>query len=256
MTLAIMMRMPIHDWTRVKAGVFHAFHVAWIAELQRALNNGVLPEGYYAQAEQVAGQVIADVLTLEEFGVVESDPTANRNPAGSLYEKSGGVSVVEAPPRVALSDTISEAMLLASRRRQLVIRHTTGDRIVALLEIVSPGNKEKRSALEAFVDKAIGALDLGYHLLVIDLFPPGPFDPQGIHGAIWKQLNGTYQPPEGKPLTLAAYVSAGVITCYVEPTRVGAELIPMPLFLDPGHYVNVPLNPTYLASVYEIIRVR
>jgi len=51
-------------------------------------------------------------------------------------------------------------------------------------------------------------------------------------------------------LTLAAYVSAGAVTCYVEPTAVGEELIPMPLFLDPGHYVNVPLESTYRAA-YE-----
>jgi hypothetical protein len=131
-----------------------------------------------------------------------------------------------------------------------VIRHATGDRIVALLEIVSPGNKEKKGALQDFVDKAVGALDEGYHLMVLDLFPPGTFDPTGMHGAIRKRLAGSYEPPAGKPLTLAAYVAAGAVTCYVEPTAVGTELIPMPLFLDPGHYVNVPLESTYLAA-YE-----
>jgi hypothetical protein len=163
---------------------------------------------------------------------------------------SGGVAVAVAPPHVAVSDTITEAMLLAARQRRLVIRHTTGDRIVAILEIVSPGNKEKRGALEAFVDKAVGALDEGYHLLVIDLFPPGSFDPRGIHGAIWERMKGRYEPPAGKPLTLAAYAVAGAVTCYVEPTAVGTELIPMPLFLTPGTYVNVPLEPTYLGA-YE-----
>ena len=85
---------------------------------------------------------------------------------------------------------------------------------------------------------------------MIDLFPPGPFDPEGMHGAIWKNLRGVYQPPSGKPLTLAAYAAAGAITCYVEPTAVGAALIPMPLFLDPTHYVYVPLESTYQAA-YE-----
>ena len=242
--------MPIHDWTRVTAGSFHDFHVAWIAELRRVLNSGLLPDGYYAQAEQVAGQVIADVLALEDLHQSRSTAGIGGNEPGSWNEATAGVSVVTAPPRVTLSDTVTEAMLLAARRRQLIIRHTTGDRIVALLEIVSPGNKEKRGALEAFVDKAIAALDLGYHLLVIDLFPPGPFDPDGMHGAIWKSLRGVYQPPFGKPLTLAAYAAAGAITCYVEPTAVGAALIPMPLFLDPTHYVYVPLESTYQAA-YE-----
>jgi hypothetical protein len=33
--------MPIHDWTRVDAGLFHAFHQMWIITLSRALNSGV-----------------------------------------------------------------------------------------------------------------------------------------------------------------------------------------------------------------------
>ena len=56
--------MPIHDWTTVTAGTFHAFHTAWIAEVQRALNGGVLPDGYYALAEQHLGRKQGDVLAL------------------------------------------------------------------------------------------------------------------------------------------------------------------------------------------------
>ena len=58
-------RMPMHDWTRVSAGSFHTFHTAWITEIARALNNGVLPDGFYAESEQVAGQTGPDVLTLD-----------------------------------------------------------------------------------------------------------------------------------------------------------------------------------------------
>src|SRR3989442_3590073 len=105
---------------RVTAGTFHAFHVAWIAELQRALNSGVLPDGYYAQAEQVAGQVIADVLALEDSGVEPSTAGMGGNEHGSWNEASAGVSVAIAPPRVTLSDTVTEAMLLAARTCQLV----------------------------------------------------------------------------------------------------------------------------------------
>lgn len=37
--------MPIHDWTRVEAGIFRDFHFSWIAELKRTLNCGLLPPG-------------------------------------------------------------------------------------------------------------------------------------------------------------------------------------------------------------------
>ena len=30
----------IGDWTRVEAGIFHAFHHGWITELGRTLNRG------------------------------------------------------------------------------------------------------------------------------------------------------------------------------------------------------------------------
>lgn len=36
--------MPVHDWTRITAGTFHAFHNAWISSLQEALNDGRMPE--------------------------------------------------------------------------------------------------------------------------------------------------------------------------------------------------------------------
>jgi hypothetical protein len=43
--------MPVHDWTLVEDGIFHDFHVGWIAQLRTALNNGLLPPGYYALEE-------------------------------------------------------------------------------------------------------------------------------------------------------------------------------------------------------------
>ena len=32
--------MPIHDWTRVDAGLFHAFHHDWVTVLSRAQRGG------------------------------------------------------------------------------------------------------------------------------------------------------------------------------------------------------------------------
>ena len=248
--------MAIHDWTRVTAGTFHAFHVAWTAELQRALNAGLLPEGYYALAEQVAGRTVPDVLTLqylrdalpEEGFRIPAGP-ASASPGAA--EDAGGVAVADAPPKVQSVASISEATLLTLKRRRIVIRHATDDRIVALLEIVSPGNKDGPGPLQALVDKAVAAIQQGYHLMVIDLFPPGPNDPRGIHDRIWRELEGeAYTPPPDKPLTLASYRVGRGVTAYVEPIAIGDVAPDMPLFLDPDHYVNVPLESTYTAA-YE-----
>jgi hypothetical protein len=104
-------------------------------------------------------------------------------------------------------------------------------------------------ALESFLDKAVAALKSGHHLLMLDLFPPGPLDPSGMHGALWDRLGGRpYHPPPGKPLTLAAYTAGLAVKSYVEPVAVGQALTEMPLFLDAGHYIYTPLEATYQAA--------
>src|SRR5436309_5042916 len=70
--------MPMHDWTRVEAGIFHAFHHSWIEEISRALNRGLLPEDYYALPEQQAAGFGPDVLTLQDRNAADSGSTATR----------------------------------------------------------------------------------------------------------------------------------------------------------------------------------
>jgi hypothetical protein len=234
--------MPIHDWTRVEAGIFHDFHHAWIEEIKRSLNAGLLPEDYYALAEQHAAGFGPDVLTLQ--GLADGDP--GKEPA--IRPSAGGGSLLLAPPRVQLA---GETDMEFYRRKQssVTVRHVSGDRIVAMVEVVSPGNKNTRHGLRSFVEKAAELLDRRIHLLILDLFPPGPRDPQGIHGAIWEEITGReYTLPPGKPLTLVAYESALTVRAFAEPTAVGTLLADMPLFLEPGGHVDVPLEATYRAA--------
>jgi hypothetical protein len=234
----------MHDWTRVEAGIFHAFHVAWIGLLQNALNEGLLPPDYYALAEQIVGSIGPDVLTLQTPHPPEGDGTA---------DVSGAVAVAVAPPKVrhVVRPEIDEYVF---KRRSLVIRHVSNHRMVALIEILSPGNKSNRHALRSFLDKAEAALAHGIHLLLIDPFPPGPRDPRGIHGALWERLFGDAVPTPEKPLTLAAYSAGRVPIAYIEPVAVGDSLVDMPLFLTPEEYINVPLETTYNAAYAGVPR--
>lgn len=235
--------MPIHDWTRVDDGIFHSFHTAWIGDLVKTFNNGLLPSDYYALGEQVAGGLGPDALTLQ---------TPLRGDRPALLP--GAVAVAQTPPRVRLTFHPEKAAY-TRRQRSLAIRHTSGHQLVALVEIVSPGNKSSQQALRSFLDKAAAALARGIHLLVLDLLPPGRRDPQGIHGALWDNLAGdTYQQPADKPLTLAAYVAEALPIAYVEPVAVGDQLPDMPLFLDCDQYVNVPLEATYQAAYASVPR--
>ena len=45
--------MPVHNWSRVAAGIFHDFHHEWISAIKRCLNHGLLPADYYALAERI-----------------------------------------------------------------------------------------------------------------------------------------------------------------------------------------------------------
>lgn len=238
--------MPIHDWTLVDAGIFHDFHHEWISSLKRTLNGGLLPPGFYALAEQIAGGLHPDVLTLDQG----SSPGApqGRNGAGAGSNTAGSVALATSPPRVRFVMRAEEEEY-ARKTSRIAIRHSSDDRVVALIEIVSPGNKSNRHGLRSFVDKAVEFLNAGVHLLILDLFPPGPRDPQGIHGAIWSEIKEeAFTLPPDKPLTLAAYTGGIPKTAYVQPVAVGEALPEMPLFLEPESYVPVPLESAYQAA--------
>jgi Protein of unknown function (DUF4058) len=229
--------MPVHDWTRVTAGTFHDFHCTWIPQIKNRLNEGLLPPEYYAQVEQVTGEIIPDVLTLRTGPAFES----------LALDDGGGTAtaVAAVPPQVKFTAEL-EIDAYASLARDVVIRHSSNDRIVALIEVLSPGNKSGRAAFQAFLNKATAALRQGCHLLLIDLLPPGTRDPQGVHGAVWSELgDDSYTAPQEKPLTLAAYSAGPMKRAYVEPFAVGDLLIAMPLFLSASTYVSVPLEDTY-----------
>ncbi|MBY0228527.1 MAG: DUF4058 domain-containing protein [Gemmataceae bacterium] len=225
--------MPMHDWTRVSAGTYHDFHCSWLGELRNRLNEGVLPADHYAQVEQVMESMTGDLLALRE-----TDP-----PEG-VDAGEGGLAVAVAPPRVRITESI-EMDLYSAKARHLVIRHGSDDRMVALVELVSPGNKAADYPFRTFLDKSLEVIRQGINLMVIDPFPPTPRDPKGIHAAIWAELGGTFAPPGDKPLTLAAYAAGLVKTAYVEPLAVGDALTAMPLFLKPGRYVPAPLEESY-----------
>lgn len=227
--------MPVHDWTRVDAGIFHHFHLEWTGALARALNNGLLPPDHYALAEQISRPWETDVLTL-------LGPTRGQPPSAG---PAAGVMLSEAPPKVEYRAK-ADVDLYAAKAKAIVVRHTSEHQIIAVIEIVSPGNKNSQQRFKDFIGKAEQLLRAGIHLLVIDLFPPGRRDPQGIHKAIWDEiLDNDFELPPDKPLTLAAYLAGAGAEAFVQPVAVRSPLPSMPLFLTPESYVDVPLEETY-----------
>lgn len=235
--------MPVHDWTRVSDGTFHDFHYSWVLEIKRALKRGLLPKGYYVMAEQIGGDLgTPDVLTLQTAG-------EKSEPEGSL---AGTATLAESPPAVHARATITRDSY-ARMQRTVVVRHTSDDRIVAMIEIMSAGNKSSRHAMRSFLDKAVAALDVGVHLLLVDVHPPGPRDPHGIHRAVLHEIGAEdYVLGGERRLTVVAYIGGTVVEAFVEHFAVGEPIPQMPLFLTREHYVRVPLEATYAAAWEDV----
>src|SRR5439155_13012003 len=131
--------MPIHDWTQVKTGIFHAFHHEWISEIGRALNRGLLPPDYYALPEQIAGGIVPDVLTL--WRPVD-DPAPTKRPKADRAGDGTAIRTVQPKARFYIPDA---PKWYANLKKAVVVRHVSEHRPVAVLEIVSPGNKDSRT---------------------------------------------------------------------------------------------------------------
>ncbi|HTN01765.1 MAG TPA: DUF4058 family protein [Planctomycetaceae bacterium] len=225
--------MAMHNWKTVDAGIFHAFHHVWISALTDFLNSGALPANYYALSEQIAAGVGPEILSLE-----------SRLPTNPEVQKTLTQS---RPVTLFTAETATE--FYRRKKSSVVVRHVSGDRMVAVLEIVSPGNKSTRDAFRAFVNKACELLEHRIHRLLIDPFPPTKRDPEGIHAAIWGEVSDNlFQPPADKPLTLVAYETGLTTRACIEPFAVDDALRDMPLYLEPDRYVMTPLEQTYATA--------
>lgn len=215
--------MPVHDWARVPPGAFHSFALGWLVALKRSLNTGLLPAGFYADTERTG-------LPGGWVGVPRDD---------------GSSSVPGARRFGAQVERVA-------RPNRLRVGWAADHSAVAYIEVVSPVNRNRPGAARAFGRNAARSLRRGVHTLLVDILRPGSYDPRGMHDAVWRAFDPEqppYDPPPGRPLTLAAYSA--------DPPRADADVVglafgdvmpDMPLYLEPGGAVAVPLEATYAAA--------
>src|SRR5689334_3814096 len=99
--------MPIHDWMRISAGGFHDFHQDWTIEIRRALNAGILPDGYSALTDLKVEGYEPDVVAIQA-----GEPTS-----------PGGLAVADTPPRVRqVSRVETESATYARKANRIAIR--------------------------------------------------------------------------------------------------------------------------------------
>lgn len=215
-----------------------SFHGAWAEAIARVLNEGLLPERYYAEARVQLG------------GQVEIDVGAFTDESPSHAEASNGGVAVWAPSRpltrVALAFShpdIVEVQILEDR---------AGPRIVAALELVSPANKDRPSNRRQFAVKCAAYLQGGISVLIVDVVT----DRHGnLHRELLQLLEVTAATPCQNDADLYATAYRAVSTddglqleLWVESLSVSAALPTMPLWLERDLSVPIELEQTYQAA--------
>ncbi len=135
---------------------WESFHVNWAGAIADALNESLLPEGYFAEEHaQLGPWVEIDVATFH-------DP----EPVGQGTAGTATLPLrVWAPP----APTMVVPAAFPDAFEVLIFESEGGARLVAAIELVSPGNKDPAAQRQAFAIKCASYLCRGISLIVIDI---------------------------------------------------------------------------------------
>lgn len=200
---------------------WNSFHHAWAAVIAFDLN-ARLPKEFYARPHAVFGVEI-DVAALHDGQ--PTDPAAGWAPAATLTA-----------PFAVGADQVG------------VLVHTRDEGILAgAVELVSPRNKDRPTAREAFVGKCVSYLTLGAGVVVVDVVT-------NRHGNLHRELWGRIQPGVEAGLSDDLYAVAyhptgtdadGRVEAWPAPLAVGGPLPVLPLWLLNGPCVRLDLDGLY-----------
>ena len=215
---------------------WESFHAAWATEIMRTLNRHVLPPGFFAEAQVYVGsRVEIDVATFEQEKGERSVTDGN----------AGGVAVARwAPPTTAL---VMPAVFPDEIEVQ-VFGTTTGATLVAAVELISPGNKDRPETRRAFVAKCLSYLQMGMGLVIVDIVTQRPANLHDELVSLLEQPAFRFQVPAS--LYAAAYrpvrrTTGDGIDLWLHGLSVGQPLPILPLALRGAATVPLDLESTY-----------
>jgi hypothetical protein len=221
---------------------WESFHVNWAGAIADSLNESLLPEGYFAEEHaQLGTRVEIDVATF-------TDPESSR-------ARHGGTATllprVWAPPAPALVIPAS----FPDSFEVLVFESEAGARLVAAIELVSPGNKDRDGHRRAFAVKCASYLCQGISLIVIDIVTTRQAN---LHDDIMQVLGRTEVSvlPAETILSAVAYrpiVRDGQeqIDVWPAPLELAQSLPVLPLALNAEVAVPVDLEATYTIACHR-----
>lgn len=208
---------------------WESFHAQWAGSIAAALN-AALPDDYFAETQVHAGpRVEVDVATFEE------------RPASG-----GGVATVPHAQTLTPADLTLPAEFPAEFGVR-VYETSGGPTLVAAVELVSPGNKDRDDSRRAFSAKCAAYLQRAVGLIVVDIVTNRSSRPLA-------DLMGSMYPgqalPADPPLAAASYRPVRVggtdsLELRVRPLAVGEHLPELPLALGGIGHVMLDLEATY-----------
>lgn len=217
---------------------WEGFHGLWAAALVEKLNRDVLGEEYFADMQVHIGSAVeVDVATLQE----------RRSASGGATE-----TAVWAPPTTSLV----LPTVFPDEIEVQVYSTVTGAQLVAAIELVSPGNKDRPESRQAFAAKCVGYLSRGIGLVVVDIVTNRQAN---LHNAIVSLL-GRSEPflldAAAAVLYAVAYrpsrqPSGDQIEIWPYPLTLGGVLPLLPLALRNAESVPLDLEGTYLEACHR-----
>jgi hypothetical protein len=216
---------------------WEAFHARWAGSISDSLNNDLLPAGYFAEAQvHVGSRVEIDVASFDANGSER---------AGALR---GGTAIL--PAQVWAPPAPAQVMpaIFPDSLEVLLFNSEAGPTLVAAVELVSPGNKDRAETRRAFATKCASYLQQGVGLMIVDVVTNRQAN---LHNELVHLLEKSDQfllPPELLYATAYRPVRRPAndqIEIWTATLAVGQSLAVLPLALDKGICVPLDLEATY-----------
>jgi len=227
--------MPLHDWSKLPE--WDGVHQLWIVELYRDVK-ARLPPGFRAGMATVPGLTIGAPATHPDVSVQRTALNAPvEYPAGDLSAFDTEVTLLTLEPCKAIN---------VYRDRDLV----------SVLELLSPANKDRPKTRQAMVDRIVGYLALGIHVMYVDVHAqPFEFSPAD---AIAAALDYS-QPPCPSPQALAFRVGGPLngegrlLAIRRAPLTIGQALPTIGLPISQTQVVPIDLEGAYARATGEYL---
>jgi hypothetical protein len=234
--------MPLRDHFRPPLDDRHSWeelHGQWPAVIVQHLRK-VLPPGYVAAPRVHLGSVIeVDVATFEN--------EAPSPPAASDEGDGGVATAVWAPPRPSV--TVETELPEYDEYEVRVYDARRGRHLVAAIEIVSPANKDRPEARNAFAAKCAALLREGVAVSLVDLVTVRHFNLYAELLAFLGQADPTLgAEPPGMYATSCRWVRRGkrrLLEGWSYALALGQPLPTLPLWLAGSLAVPLDLEASY-----------